>query len=82
MLYLANYHINLANCHIDLANCISILQIVILQIVIFFFFFVQHWALNYGLVTRGANVDLKNFPLIRAHLNNLSFENVSKILLS
>ena len=44
-------------------------------------FYLQQLALNYGLIACGTNVDLKNFPSIRTHLNNLSSEDVSKILL-
>ena len=36
--------------------------------------------MSYGLVARGPDVDLKDFPLVWAYLNNLSFEEVSEIL--
>ena len=30
----------------------------------------QCWAVNYGLITHEAEVDLKSFSLVRAHLNS------------
>ena len=84
-LFLANYH---------LVNCIYVLfllQIIILQTVYEFIFlgnyhlanciyalFLQRCTLSYGLVSHGADVDLRFFPLVRAYLNGLSFVSVSK----
>ena len=92
MLYLANYH--LVNCTVLFsckfsfyklymfhANYICFLQTIISQTV-FVLSFLQCSALSYGLVARGADVDLKDFPSIRAHLNSLTLEDVSEILLS
>jgi len=73
--FLANYHLANCICVLYLANCV-ILQIVILL------FSLQRWALKYVLIARGADVDLKNFPSVRAHLNHLSSKDISKILLS
>ena len=61
--HLANYH--LANCHLahyhlahyHLANC---------HLANYVFFF-QCWAIKYGLITHGAEVDLKSFSLVRIH---------------
>ena len=56
----------LANYH--LANCIRVL-----------FFSLQHWALSYGLISYGIDVNLKVLILVRAHLNSLTSDLVSEI---
>ena len=56
----------LANYH--LANCICVL-----------FFSLQHWALSYGHISRGTDVNLKVLILVRAHLNSLTSDLVSEI---
>ena len=66
--HLANYH--LANCHLKhyhLANY---------HLANYVFSF-QCWAMKYGLITHGAEVDLKSFSLVRIHFGRLSFEEVS-----
>ncbi|XP_050255142.1 uncharacterized protein LOC126701039 [Quercus robur] len=32
----------------------------------------KHWVVQYGLIARGAEVDLKSFSLVKAHFNGLS----------
>ena len=71
----------LANCH--LANCHTcILQNVmfpyklhhnLLQTIISF----QRWVVEYGLIARGAAMDLKSITSIRAHLDKLSLDDNS-----
>ena len=34
--------------------------------------------MKYSLITRVVGVDLRSFPLVRAHFNELSFEEVSR----
>ena len=34
--------------------------------------------MKYGLITHGAGVDLRSLPLVKAHFNELSFEEMSK----
>ena len=41
--------------------------------------FLQRWALNYGLITCGVDLDLKDFSSVQTHLNNLTIDSVSKI---
>ena len=72
MFFFAKY--NLANCicafffltNYHLANCIYAL-------------FLAALALSYGLISRGADVNLKVFLSVRAHLNGLTFDSMSKI---
>ena len=67
--------VHLENCH--LANCkFLFLQTVILQTVILLFHF-QHWAMQYGLIAYGEEVDLKSFSSDKAHFNGLSIDEVS-----
>ena len=67
--------VHLENCH--LANCkFLFLQTVILQTVILLFHF-QHWAVQYGLIACGEEVDLKSFSSDKAHFNGLSIDEVS-----
>ena len=67
--------VHLENCH--LANCkFLFLQTVILQTVILLFHF-QHWAVQYGLIACGEEVDLKSFSSVKAHFNGLSIDEVS-----
>jgi len=75
--YLANFH--LANCHLTnyhlfLANCTMLFSCKLYLVL-----FLQRWALNYGLITCGADLDLKDFSSVQTHLNNLTFDSVSKI---
>ena len=37
----------------------------------------QRWAVQYGLIAHGTNVDLKSFPLVKAYFERLSFDEVS-----
>ena len=63
------------------------LQTIILQTVIYFIanchfanyvFSFQHWTMKYDFITCGAKVDLRSFPSVRAHFNELSFKEVSR----
>ena len=67
----------LSSCKLFISIHICFLQTVILQIVILLFPF-WCWAVQYGLIARGADVDLKSFPLVRAHFDGLSFDKVNQ----
>ena len=77
-LFLQSYSLVPLSVHHAFANSSHafILQIVILHTVILSFSF-QSWAIQYGLVAYGADVDLKSFPLVRAPFKGLSFDEVS-----
>ena len=73
---LANY------IHVFIYIHIHSLQTIILQTVLSHFAncvsSFQHWAIKYGLIAHGAEVDLKSFSLVRAHFDGLSSDEVSK----
>ena len=82
MLYLANYSAlfacklsscKLSSCKllfVSLANCYLYSSSL------------EHWALNYGLIAHGADVDLKDFPSVRAYLNSFTSKDVNEIIFS
>ena len=76
--HLANYH--LANCHlVNRINSFCKLSLCKLSSCKFHpFIRFQCWAIQYGLITHGANVDLKSFSSIRAHFERLSSNEVSQ----
>ena len=78
--------LHLANCHL------FILQSAILQTIIYllanshlpnyhlvnYAFSFQCWAVKYGLIARGVDMDLRSFSTVKAHFNGLSSDKVSK----
>ena len=56
--YLANYH--LENC-LYFANCLYLANCHVL--------FLQHWAMNYDLITHGAAVDLRKLLFLQCYTN-------------
>ena len=74
--FLTNYH--LANCTYVPFSCKLYLTFFSCKLYLILFF-LQHWALSYGLISRGVDVNLNVFLLVRAHLNGPTSNSISKI---
>ena len=66
--------IHFANCtHSSCKMCLCPTNCHFVNCVLYF----QRWAIKYGLIARGAEVDLRSFSSIRTHFDNLSSKEVS-----
>ena len=60
----------------SLANCI-ILWTIVLHLTYGTCFILQRWVVRYGLITPGTDLILKEFPWVRAHIAELTLNEVS-----
>lgn len=74
--HLAYHH--LVNCHFSLENYHLAYHYLAYCYLGNYVFSFQRWAVRYRLITRGAEVNLKNSFLVRVHFDGLSFDEVSK----
>ena len=71
VIYLTNYIVSWKLSSCKLSYILQTISSLILQ----------HWAVNYGFITRGPDVDLRSSSSIQAHFNSLSFGDVSRKIL-